>query len=308
MNKMKAIVKRSADATDLALMEVPVPEISDNELLVHVKAIGVGIHDGYFLPKDIQYPYTIGIEAAGFIKSVGQNVTQFQEGQRIAFVSSMQPKGGTWAEYAVVTDDSLILPIPEEMTFEQAAAIPVAGNTALKALHNLQLKPNDTLFIAGASGAIGTFAIQFAIAKGWIVAGSASKANHDYMLSIGVEKVVDYHDEDWTQQIRQWMPDGVDAVMAIQPGTALESMDVLTESGQIVAVSGDQLPARNSIVVRTIAYQVDVTDELSAVMSKIANNEFTLTIEQIYPFSEGLLALEKTTTRHARGKLVITGP
>ncbi|WOV87050.1 NADP-dependent oxidoreductase [Sporosarcina oncorhynchi] len=308
MNKMKAIVKKSADPGDLGFMEVPIPEVNENELLVHVKAIGVGIHDGYFLPEDIQYPYTIGIEAAGIIEKVGQNVTRFQEGQRVAFVSSMQPKGGTWAEYAVVTEDSLILPIPEAMTFEQAAAIPVAGNTALKALHDLQLKPNDTLFIAGASGAIGTFAIQLAVAKGWIVAGSASKSNHDYMRSLGAEKVVDYHDADWTQQIRKWMPNGVDAVMAIQPSTGLESMDVLKENGQIVAVSGDQLPVRPNIVIRTIAYHVDVTDELSAVMNRIANKDFTLTIENIYPFSEGLSALEKTTTRHARGKLVITGP
>jgi len=204
MNRMKAIVKQSAKPNDFSLMEVPIPDINEDEMLVRVKAIGVGIHDGYFLPSDIKYPYPIGIEAAGIIENTGRNITDFQEGDRIAFVSMMQTKGGTWAEYAVVADNSLIIPIPKEMSFTEAAAIPVAGNTTLKAMHALQLKPNDSLFIAGASGAIGTFAIQIAVARNCIVAGSASKRNHDYMISLGASKTVDYQDSDWIKQVQQW--------------------------------------------------------------------------------------------------------
>src|SRR5699024_8726725 len=105
---------------------------NENEMLVRVHAIGVGIHDDYFLSKNIQYPHPIGIEAAGIIEKVGQNVTDFREGERIAFVSTMQMKGGTWAEYAVVADNSLIIPVPDGMSLTEAAAVPVAGNTALK--------------------------------------------------------------------------------------------------------------------------------------------------------------------------------
>lgn len=308
MKSMKAVVKKSGRIDDFGFMEVPVPQLSENELLVRVKAIGVGIHDGYFLPEHIQYPYPIGIEAAGTVEKTGTNVTHFHEGDRIAFVSSMQPKGGTWAEFAIVTDDSLILPIPENMTFEQAAAVPVAGNTVLKALHALDLQPNETLFIAGASGAIGTFAIQLAKAKGCIVAGSASPHNHGYMLSLGVQKAVDYHDDDWIEQIREWMPDGVDAAMAIQPGTGIESMKVLKDGGRVVAVSGDRLPQDSTVSVRNLAYHVDVTHELYEMMHGIVDGRFQLTIEHTYPFSEALSALQKTTTRRARGKLVVTGP
>lgn len=308
MSKMKAIVKKSAGADDFGVIEMPIPNISDTEILVRIEAIGVGIHDGYFLPQTIRYPYTIGIEGAGIIINKGSSVSRFQEGDRVAFVSSMQPKGGTWAEYAAVDESSLILPIPGGMSFEEAAAIPVAGNTALKALYALDLAPGDTLFIAGASGAIGTFAIQLAVAKGCTVVASASERNHEYMMSLGAKETVDYHDADWTVQIRQRIPGGVDAVMAIQPGTGSESLPVLKPGGRIVAVSGDELPADIGYSVRQLAYHVDVSDELLGMMNKIVSNEFKLTIEEIYPFTEGLDALQKTATRRARGKLVISGP
>ncbi|AXI00251.1 NADP-dependent oxidoreductase [Sporosarcina sp. PTS2304] len=308
MDQMKAIVKRSEKPADLALQEVRIPAISENELLIQVKAIGVGIHDGYFLPKAIHYPYPIGIEAAGVIEEVGEKVTSYQKGDRVAFVSSMQVKGGTWAEYAVVADSSLIIPIPEGMSFKEAAAVPVAGNTVLKALKSLDLQKDDTVFIAGASGAIGTFAIQLAVAKGCRVAGSASIRNHNYMISLGAEKVVDYHDADWTEQIKQWQPDGVDAVMAIQPNTASVSAEVLKEGGKIVAVSGDQFRPQKPINIKPFPYQDDVSNELLQLMEKIYSGTIQLVIEQEYPFERALEALRKTETRRARGKLVITMP
>lgn len=306
MNKMKAIVLQSSRPNDFNLMEVPIPEINENEMLVRIKAIGVGIHDGYFLPQNMQFPYTIGIEAAGIVEKTGKNITNFKTGDKIAFVSMMQTKGGTWAEFAVVANNSLILPVPKGMSFEEAAAIPVAGNTTLKALHALQLKPNDSLFIAGASGAIGTFAIQLAAQLGCNVAGSASKRNHDYMLSLGAKKVVDYHDPDWIQQIKEWMPEGVDAVMATQPGTAEPSVNVLKEGGKIIAISGDQFKPHKNVHIKQIAYHSDVKSELIQLMDSVISKKVKLFIERKYPFENGLDALQKTTTRRARGKLVVT--
>lgn len=308
MNKMQAIVKQSEGLDDFKLSKVPIPEISGNEMLVRVKAIGVGIHDGYFLPENIQYPYPIGIEASGIIEKVGGRVTGFKQGESIAFISAMQVKGGTWAEYAVVSGDSLIIPIPKGMSFVEAAAIPVAGNAALKALHALRLKENDTLFIAGASGAIGTLAIQIATQRGVIVAGSASEKNHEYMRALGAKKVVDYRDLDWTNQIKEWMPSGIDAVMAIQPNTGSTSMTLLKEGGRIVAVSGDQLSPNQKIIIEPFPYLEDVTQELVGLMRQILTKKIKLTIEAVYPFEKGIEALQKTRTRHARGKLVITMP
>ncbi|MGM8365002.1 NADP-dependent oxidoreductase [Virgibacillus sp. W0181] len=305
MNMMKAIVKKSeADAT-FSQEEVRVPKIQANELLVRICAIGVGIHDGYFLPKDMQFPYPIGIEAAGIIEEVGTQAVGFSTGQRIAFVSMMQPKGGVWAEYAVVSKDALILNIPDDMNFTTAAAIPVAGNTVLKAFHYLPLEQGDSLFIAGASGAIGTFAIQLAKKRGIQVASSASLKNHDYMRSLGADFTVDYQDPQWQNQVQEWRPGGVDAALAIQPNTGMTSIEAVKDGGVVVPVSDYQLSSERNISIHPLVHQVDIKQELTTLMEQIKKNEIQLTIEKIYPFANALDALQKTTTRRARGKVVI---
>lgn len=210
-------------------MDIPVPKIDDDKVLVEVKAIGVGIQDGYFFPKNIEFPYPIGMEGSGIINKVGKNVADFQEGDRVAFVGVLEPKGGAYAEYMILGKQSLIVPIPGEMSFIEAAAIPVSGNTMIKVLKALELKPSNTLFIAGASGSNGTFAIQLAKAIGCTISASASKKNHDYMKSLGVEKTVDYNDPNWIDQVLEWMPGGVDAAIAIQPNTSVSSMKVVKD-------------------------------------------------------------------------------
>lgn len=303
---MKAIVKKSAKPNDIALMEVPIPEINDDELQIEVRAVGVGIHDEYFLPQDISYPYPIGIEAAGVVKEIGCNVSSYKKGDRIAFISMMQPKGGTWAEYVAINKDSLSFRIPENMTFEQAAAIPVAGNTALKAIEPLPLQSGDSIFIAGASGAIGTFLIQLAKEKGYIVASSASKKNHQYMRELGADFTVEYNDTNWQQQITDWMHGGVSAAIAVQPKTTADSMKVVKDGGNVISISGDQVSSERGISVEIVSHQLDIRNELDQMVKRIADGDMELIIEEVYPFAEGFDALKKTQTRHARGKLVLS--
>jgi NADPH:quinone reductase-like Zn-dependent oxidoreductase len=302
---MRAIAKRSADPDDIALQDVAIPEVGEDELLVELRAVGVGIHDSYFLPSDVAYPYPIGIEGAGTVASVGSAVTSYEPGDRVAFISLMQPKGGTWAEFAVVASDALILRVPEGMTFEQAAAVPVAGNTALKALIVLPLRRGDSLFIAGASGAIGTLAIQLAKTRGWRVAASASPANHEHLRSLGADATVDYRDVDWPDQVYRWAPGGVNAAIAIQPRTSADSMRAVRDSGYLVTVSADPIQSERGIRVTTVNNEIDVRHELVGLMTAIANGTYRLVVERAYPFDAGLEALRKTQTRHARGKQVI---
>lgn len=306
MSHMMAFVTPRDSANIVELVEVPKPQIDDDEILVQVRAIGVGIHDSYFLPNDAQYPFPIGIEAAGVVEEIGPRVTAYHPGERIAFVSSMQPKGGTWAEFAVVNTGSLIIPLPAELDFVTAAAIPVAGNTVLRALHALTAVPaGGSLFIAGGSGAIGTFGIQLARQRNWRVGASASEANHDYLRSLGAELVVDYHDPDWTRQVREWLPDGVDAAMAVQPGTAAESMRVVKDSGQLIAISGDSVATERNVRMELLPYQVNVRDEMMQLISDIKSGDIHVEIEQVYPFKDAPAALAKVQTRRARGKSVL---
>ncbi len=306
MQRMTAVVIPAPEDNNLVTTQVAVPEIAPDEVLVEIKAIGVGIHDSYFLPQEMTYPYPIGIEAAGIIAKLGDAVTGYSVGDRIAFVSAMQPKGGVWAQFAAVRGDALIVPIPEAMTFDQAAAVPVAGNTTLRALHSLpSIAAGGSIFIAGASGAIGTLAIQVARARGWQVAASASAKNHDYLRELGVTLVVDYHDEDWPEQVRQWQPDGVDGALAVQPNTTADTVRVVKDGGTVVPISGDQ-DTSTRVQVTGLAYDVDVRDELITLMADAVSGEIQLVIEEVYPFADALDALSKTQTRHARGKLILT--
>ncbi len=303
---MKAFVIPKPGSQTIEFAEVPVPKIDSDELLVRVHAVGVGIHDSYFLPANPSYPYPIGIEAAGVIEEIGSDVSGHRPGDRVAFVSSMQSKGGTWAEYAAVDAGSIIIEIPAGLDFVEAAAVPVAGNTALKAFHALAAVPTGgSLFIAGGSGAIGTFAIQMARRRGWRVAASASESNHEYMLSLGAEKAVDYRSADWRAEVLKWMPGGVDAVMAVQPGTSSESLPVVKDGGSLVSISGDALESERGVHMMGIPYQVDVRGEMAKLMEEIVTGEMTLELERVYPFEEALAALAKVQTRRARGKLVL---
>jgi NADPH:quinone reductase-like Zn-dependent oxidoreductase len=305
---MKALVKTSGQATTLAFMDVPRPEAGDDELLVRIRAIGVGIHDEYFHAQDIRYPYVIGIEAAGIVEEVGANVTGYRAGDRIAFISMMQPKGGTWAEYAVISKNSLILPVPDTMTFEQAAAFPVVGNTVLKALIGAGLHAGETLFVAGGAGALGSMLIQLAVASGYTVVASASKQNHEFMKSLGATQVDDHHDPDWHAQVRTMYPAGVDAAIAIHPGTPAGVQPVVKDGGVLVAVSGDTVATERGIVLKGVYNDIDVSRELADLLAQVADGRITQTISNAYAFADALSALNQVQTRHTRGKLVLSVP
>lgn len=307
MQTMNAFVLPGPDTHAITQARIPVPRIGAGELLVRIKAVGVGIHDSYFLPRQMVFPYPIGIEAAGIIEEVGPATTGFKVGDRIAFVSMMQPKGGVWAEFAAVHTDSLILEIPEGMSFEQAAAIPVAGNSTLRAFHALPNIPaGGSIFIAGASGAIGTFAIQLARKRGWEVAASASLRNHDYLTGLGAALAVDYQQPHWPQEVLRKYPDGVDGALAIQPDTTATSMSVVKAGGTVVTISGDQVAPTRGVNVTGLAYGADVRGEMRVLMNDIVSGDLKLVIEQVYPFDDALSALAKVQTRRARGKVVLS--
>ncbi len=306
MTMMKAYVRSGSDSDLVSPAEVPIPEVGDGEALVRVHAIGVGLHDRYFIPPDARFPYVIGIEASGTVDQVGSDVQSVSPGDRVIASSAMNPKGGTWAEFVVV-DEASLTRMPDGLGFPEAACIPVAGKTAVESLHTLDLESGDTLFVAGASGAIGTLVVQIAAARGIRVAGSASVRNHDYLLSLGAEKAVDSSAADWQGQIRQWAEGGVDAVLAIQPGTAVDSEPAVREGGHIVTVSGDAFEPERDIRVEQFVHRADVGDEMAELVEAIAAG-LLMVLERSHPFEEAVAALEKTETRHARGKVVVTGP
>ena len=206
----------------------------------------------------------------------------------------------------MVVPESALIPLPVKMDFTAGAAIPIAGKTALECMRALELKKGDTLFIAGASGAIGTFVIQLAAGQGIVVVGSASQKNHHYMLSLGAKKAVDYASPDWIQHLKQWLPEGVTAALAIQPGTVAGSIAVVKDGGKVITVSGDdQAEEERGVSVRQLQHHQETQSALLQLLADIDAGKVKIVIEHVYPFAQALDALKKTETRHARGKLVV---
>lgn len=303
---MKAFVRTNATTQEVELQDVDIPKIQPDEVLIKVEAFGVGIHDRYFIPSEISFPYVIGSEGAGIIKEKGIQVKDFLIGDRVIFTTILQKQGGSWAEYAVAKE-AVLIKLPDNLTTEQGAAIPIAGKTALECMREINLNDEDSLFIAGASGAIGTLVIQLAKAKGIRISASASEKNHEYMKSLGAEHTVDYNDPDWTTKVRDWSNGGVDTALAIQPGTGSDSIKVVKDGGLLITVSGDSqtvIPERD-IEVRQMEHQLFTNQEMIELINKISQEKVKVVIENEYAFKDTLDALQKTETRRARGKLIV---
>jgi NADPH:quinone reductase-like Zn-dependent oxidoreductase len=304
---MKAFVRTDSATQQVKLKHVPIPEIQPDEVLIKVKAFGVGLHDRFFIPQNANFPYPIGIEGSGIITKVGNQVADFEIGDKVIFTTTLQPQGGSWAEYAAAKQTSLI-PLPDNLTFAEGTTIPVAGKTALECMRALSLEKGESLFIAGASGAIGTFVIQLAKGKGIQVSASASEENHGYMQSLGAVKTVDYHETDWQNQIEEWNKSGVSAALAIQPGTGNDCIELVKDGGKVITVSGDSskvIPERE-ITVKQIGHNIS-NQEVAELVSVISKDKVDIEIEKEYDFQQALEALSKTETRHARGKVIVKG-
>lgn len=285
----------------MKLIDRSVPEPGDHEVLVAMRAFGVGIHDRYFIPSHGPFPYTIGTEGSGVVVAAGASVAVVNVGDRVMITTVMQPQGGTWSEFAIAPERA-VSRIPEEIDFQTAAAIPIAGDAAVETLHTLNLAHGSTLFVAGGSGAIGTLLLQMASHRGIRIAASASVANHAYVLSLGAELAVDYREPSWPDQVKRWAPGGVDAALSILPGIAEECLAVVRDGGHLVTVSGDSAPPERGICVEQFQHRADVGADMAKLVDDIATGHVRVVLERIFDFEDALKALEKTETRHARGK------
>lgn len=183
--------------------------------------------------------------------------------------------------------------MPAETSYIKGASLPVAGKTAVESLQALDFKKGATLFIAGASGAIGTLVIQLA-------------KNESYMKMLGANMTVDYNDVNWKTKIINQFQDGIDVALAIQPGTAKECLDLVKQNGRIITVSGDQIESTKGVKIDQFVHQFTLAEALETFLVDITEDKVMIEIKKVYSFNEAITALEKTETRHARGKLVVT--
>ena len=322
---MKAIVQdRYGSAEVLELQDIEAPAPGENDVLIRVQAAGSGpdvwhLMTGkpYFARPAIGFRRpkvrVRGWDLAGAVEAVGAAVTGFGPGDEVMGVS----EEGSFAEYAVTRPEKLVRK-PARLSFEQAAAVPISGVTALQALRDkAHVRPGQTVLVVGAGGGVGTLAVQIAKAFGAKVTGIASTSKLDLVRSIGADDVIDYMREDFTDGPRRW--DVIVDTAGRRPLSRLRR--ALTSKGTLVIVGGDgggpwtggffrgmlRGPILSLFVgQRLVALNSKMSQEdLQAVAELIEAGKVTPVIGQTYPLSETPDAIRRLETGHAPGKLVI---
>ncbi|MEA0562700.1 NADP-dependent oxidoreductase [Lysinibacillus irui] len=236
---MKAMLIDRYGKAPMRLAEMPTPEINEYEVLAEIHAASINPID--FKIRDgkvrllIQYkmPLILGNDFSGVIVKVGKKVTRFKVGDEI-YARPRKSKIGTFAEYISIHEDDIALK-PKNLSFEEAASIPLVGLTSYQALHDImQLQKGQKILIHAGSGGVGTFAIQLAKAMGATVATTASEAGANLVTSLGADKVINYKKENFEAILKNY-----DAVFDTLGGKTLEkSFKIIKNGGNIVTVSG----------------------------------------------------------------------
>lgn len=217
---MKAITYTAYGTPDiLALTEVPEPKVGPGEVLVRVRAAGVNPVDwklaaGYLDSiLEVRYPVIPGWDVAGVVEAVGEDTFDYAVGDEVyGYVRKEWVELGTYAELVSAPVRTLARK-PRELTFEQAAGIPLAGLTAYQSLTRVGLEAGETVLIHSAAGGTGSFGVQIAVALGLRVIGTAGAHNHDYLRSLGAEPVL--YGEGFADRVRELAPEGVDAALGL---------------------------------------------------------------------------------------------
>ena len=322
---MKAIVQDrygSADVLEFRDIEDPVPGPDEVRLRVHAAGCGP---DVWHLMTGMPYMARVAIglrtpklpvlgwDVAGTVESVGTDVTAWKAGDEV-----MGQAKGSFAELVIAKADELV-PKPSRLSFEQAAALPVSGVTALRAIDDEgHVQPGQTVLVIGAAGGVGSLAVQIAKARGATVTGVASGSKADLVRSLGADDVIDYTREDFTDGSRRW--DVIIDNAGRRPLSQLRK--ALTAKGTLVIVGGDgggnwtggffrgmlRAPIVSLFVgqrLRGLATKI-TQEDLAALGELVEAGTVTPVIDRTFPLIEAPDAIRYLAEGHPRGKIVVT--
>ncbi|AVL02481.1 NADP-dependent oxidoreductase [Pediococcus pentosaceus] len=308
---MKAItISAYGDVDQLHEEELDIPQIANDEVLVKIKATSINPIDWKarmgFLKQmyDWQFPVVLGWDLSGIITQVGKDVKHFKVGDEVFARPDIYEDGtkGTYAEYAAVKEDKLALK-PSNVSFEAAAAIPLAGLTAWQVIvDRLKVKKGDKVLIQAGAGGVGIFAIQIAKHLGAYVATTASAKNAEFLTNLGADEVIDYHEHQIGEVLKQY--DAVfDTVDDLEAGLA-----ILKPTGKLVTIAGRPTQAQQDAQPSATSWWLQSNGkQLAELGDLVAKGEVKVIIDSTFPLTEdGLRAAhERSQTNHARGKIVI---
>jgi len=307
---------------DMLLAEFEKPVAGDDEVLVNVKAASVNPLDWHYLrglpyfmrlmsglnkPDDLRS----GVDFAGVVEAIGKNVSQFKVGDRV-----FGGRSGAFGEYLVIPEDRAITHIPDNVSFEEAAAVPIAGVTAIQALRDLgQIKAGYKVLVNGASGGVGTYAVQIAKSFGAEVTGVSSQKNHAMVKALGADHMIDYKSSNYTENGEKY-----DIIIDnIGNHSFGANTKVLTPDGKLVMIGGakgDWIgPMINPIKALFTAPFVDQefimimaemrADDLGVIAGLMGEGKVRSQIDRQYSLKEVPEAIRYSESGRARGKIII---
>jgi NADPH:quinone reductase-like Zn-dependent oxidoreductase len=326
-NPMKAIINCDYGLAHLKLENVEKPVPNDDQVLVRVRAASVNPYDWHFVegtpkimrmmgvglrkPKDTR----LGVDFAGTVEAVGKNVTQFKPGDEV-----FGGRGGAFAQYVCPRATRAVALKPANVTFEQAASVNIAGITALQAIRDKgKVQPEQKVLINGASGGVGTFAVQIAKLFGADVTGVCSTRNIDLVQSLGADHVIDYTKEDFAKSDQHY-----DVILDNVPNHSLsEIRRVLNPNGKYVLIGGGGPNDNRWIgpfgrVIQTLVLSPFINQKMGMMMADANQKDLTIlgdmmqsgklkpVIDRTYKLDQVPDAIRYVEAGHARGKVVIT--
>jgi NADPH:quinone reductase-like Zn-dependent oxidoreductase len=326
-NPMKAVVYCEYGPPDVLKIEVvEKPAPGDGQVLVRVRAAAVNPLDWHYvrgtpyvmrLGAGLRKPKVtrLGVDFAGTVEAIGRNVKRFAPGDDVFGV-----RMGALAEYVSVREDRGVAPKPAGLTFEQAASIPVAAVTALQGLRDKgRLRPGQRVLINGASGGVGTFAVQIAKSFGAYVTGVCSTRNVEMVRSLGADRVVDYTREDFAATERDY-----DLILDNVGNRSLSECRRVLKTGGVYVLIGGGGPADHRWIgplgrlVRMFAASPFVSQEMGAMLAEVTGDDLdvlrdlvqagklTPVIDRRYRLEEAAEAIRYLEEGHARGKVIVT--
>jgi NADPH:quinone reductase-like Zn-dependent oxidoreductase len=314
---MKAIrIYEFGEPEVMKLEETARPKPASDEVLVKTYASGVNIVDcgirrggNDILRPYLKLPLTLGWDAAGIIEEVGAEVTSFQKGDKVYGIPNF-PGDGSYAEYFVAKATSVAIK-PQNLTFTEAAGIPLAGTTAWRGVVDYgKIQPGHKILIHGAAGGVGSLAIQIAKAKGAYVIGTASSHNLAFLKELGADEAIDYRSQPWEKILKD-----IDVIFDASPvrdnETRIKFVQVLRQGGILVCSQLD-FPYAEDVKAALAAKQAtgelvgfQTYDSLKEMATMIEEGKLKVTISKVFPLEQVAEAHRENEAGHVRGKLVL---
>ena len=299
----------------VTLMNLPIPEIGADEVLIRVRAAGVNpfdwkVADGVLKDeKEHRFPLILGVDAAGVVEQVGADVTGLFEGDEVYGYLSKPVMGmGTYAEH-VGAPAAIVARKPESVGFAEAAALPTPALTAMDLVDAVDLGEGKTILIVGATGGVGSYAVQLAARRGARVIATARKANEAFVRELGATETIDHTREDVVETVRAAHPDGIEAIIDVvsDPEALSRMAGLVKEGGRIassVSAADVESLALRSIEAKNISMQPSA-QRLEELSWMVDTGEISVRLERTFPLENAREALEESRTGHVRGKIVL---